>query len=182
MFGSRQVLLFFFFVIMIFNVGCGFHQKYWVDGQPGETEKNSDKDDLSDFKSSGNVKTDTEQLLELGRVIQSYLGRPYSGKSRSGGGLDCSQFVQKVFTEFNGMSLPRTVKTQINYGTAVNKSDLHYGDLVFFRTDGRGASHVGIYIGYNEFIHSSTSSGVIISSMSDKYWKKRYVAARRILR
>lgn len=181
MFLSRQLILFCLLIALTFNVGCSFHQKYWVDGQPDETKRKSDNENYSNYKKSGS-KTDTEQLLQLGRVLQGYLGRPYSGKARKGNGLDCSQFVQKVFAEFNGTALPRTVKTQINYGTSVNRNDLNYGDLVFFRTDGRNPSHVGIYIGYNEFIHSSTSSGVIISSMSEKYWKKRYISARRILR
>lgn len=66
-------------------------------------------------------------------------------------------------------------------GTSVKKSDLKTGDLVFFNTAGNRVSHVGIYVGSNRFIHSSTSKGVMISSVNDRaYWGKRYLGAKRV--
>ena len=66
-------------------------------------------------------------------------------------------------------------------GTAVDKSDLAVGDLVFFNTSGRGVSHVGIYIGESKFIHSMTGTGVTITDINDKwYWGSRYVGAKRV--
>ncbi len=163
--------------------GCGLRQKYRVDIGFEDSKRDTESyRTYSDNKIGPNGKTNTSQLIELGRVIQRHLGRPYSGKSDEEVGLDCSEFVQRVFAEFDGTKLPRTVSEQIRQGYGIDRNSLRYGDLVFFRTDGRGASHVGIFVGYKEFIHSSASSGVIISSMNDKYWKRRFVGARRILR
>ena len=66
-------------------------------------------------------------------------------------------------------------------GVKVAKEDLREGDLVFFNTSGKGISHVGIYVGDGKFAHASTSKGVVITALSDKYYAKRYVTARRIL-
>lgn len=118
-----------------------------------------------------------DSLLSSAR---SYLGVPYrlGGTTRSG--IDCSAFTQVVFKE-NGTSIPRTTGQQYNIGKAVAKSSLQNGDLVFFNTMGRGVSHVGIYIGNNNFIHASTSRGVMISSINDPYyWGSRYLGARRV--
>lgn len=179
----RILLLLFLLMSVGLNFGCGLRQKYKVDRQ-GEKpikinsqSKQDSKNNRHDFKDSS-----TKQLIELGRIIQSYLGRPYTGKSSNGKGLDCSQFIKELFIKFNGIELPRTVNGQAKYGHSVNKSDLQYGDLVFFRTEGRKASHVGVYVGFDEFVHSSTSSGIIISSLENNYWKKRFLGGRRIIR
>jgi cell wall-associated NlpC family hydrolase len=123
----------------------------------------------------------THQYIQLGMVLQRQLGRPYSGRSKWEEGVDCSQFTRDAFREFNGMQLPRTVAEQLIQGQEVARSRLHFGDLVFFRTDRERVSHVGVYIGFNEFIHVSSSNGVIISNLSEKYWARAFVGARRIL-
>ncbi len=119
--------------------------------------------------------------LRLGWIIQGYLGRPYKRNSKYDPGMDCSEFTRAVFREYLKTDFPRTTDEQFSTGRQVSKSRLMFGDLVFFRTDGRGVSHVGIWVGYDEFVHASTSEGVIISSMDDEYWSQRYLGARRIL-
>ncbi|QMI05791.1 bifunctional murein DD-endopeptidase/murein LD-carboxypeptidase [Citrobacter sp. RHB25-C09] len=95
-------------------------------------------------------------------------------------GIDCSSFVQRTFREQFGLELPRSTSEQQGSGKSVSRSNLRTGDLVLFRAGSTGR-HVGIYIGNNQFVHASTSSGVIISSMNEPYWKKRYNEARRVL-
>ncbi len=119
--------------------------------------------------------------VRLGEIMQSYLGRPHSGRSGSDRALDCSQFVRDVYREYDRRQLPRTAAEQARTGVRVNRTALRYGDLVFFNTDGRTISHVGIYVGEDEFIHASSSQGVIISGLDERYWSRRYVGARRIL-
>jgi len=96
-------------------------------------------------------------------------------------GVDCSLFTREVYKRFNGTELPRTARDQYRQGRPVNYRRLAFGDLLFFRTDRNQVSHVGIYIGHSEFMHASTSLGVIISGLGEKYWAERYVGARRIL-
>jgi cell wall-associated NlpC family hydrolase len=77
------------------------------------------------------------------------------------------------------MEVPRTTDRLAGYGVRVPKDELLPGDIVFFRT-GYKTRHVGIYLEKGRFMHSSKSSGVTISSMSSRYWSRRYLQARRI--
>lgn len=95
-------------------------------------------------------------------------------------GIDCSAFVQRTFREQFGLELPRSTSEQQEMGHSINRKQLRTGDLVLFRAGSTGR-HVGIYIGNNQFVHASTSSGVTISSMNEPYWNKRYNEARRVL-
>nr|WP_318380955.1 bifunctional murein DD-endopeptidase/murein LD-carboxypeptidase [uncultured Enterobacter sp.] len=95
-------------------------------------------------------------------------------------GIDCSGFVQRTFREQFGLELPRSTYEQQEMGKSVSRTSLRTGDLVLFKAGSTGR-HVGIYIGNNQFVHASTSSGVVISSMDEPYWKKRYNEARRVL-
>ncbi|MDC9582448.1 bifunctional murein DD-endopeptidase/murein LD-carboxypeptidase [Xenorhabdus sp. PR6a] len=95
-------------------------------------------------------------------------------------GIDCSAFVQRTFHDQFGLELPRSTLEQQNVGQTVNRAKLRAGDLVLFKT-GRRMRHIGIYIGNNQFVHASTSNGVIVSKLTDTYWSKRYYGARRVL-
>lgn len=95
-------------------------------------------------------------------------------------GIDCSAFVQTTFREQFGLDLPRSTYEQEDTGKSINRGKLRPGDIVLFRAGSTGR-HVGIYLGNDNFVHASTSSGVMISSLNDSYWKKRYREARRVL-
>lgn len=95
-------------------------------------------------------------------------------------GIDCSAFVQQTFRDQFGLDLPRSTWEQKDTGKEVSRNKLRPGDLVLFRSGSTGR-HVGIYLGNDNFVHASTSSGVMISSLNDSYWKPRYREARRIL-
>ena len=123
----------------------------------------------------------TGDYIRLGSILQRDLGRPYKGRSKWETGLDCSTYTREAFQAFNSMQLPRTVEEQFKVGKEIAHSRLKFGDLVFFRTERGEVSHVGVFIGFNQFIHVSTSSGVIISDLSEDYWARRYVGARRVL-
>jgi len=96
-------------------------------------------------------------------------------------GLDCSSFTMYVYRKL-GIKLPRTARAQFNVGVPVDIGNLKVGDLVFFRTYARYPSHVGIYIGNGKFIHfSSMYHGLAISSLSKRYFKRRFIGAKRVL-
>ena len=96
-------------------------------------------------------------------------------------GFDCSGFVGYLFRERLGLDLPRTSRDISRAGEPVEKSELEPGDLVFFNTMRRAFSHVGIYLGNNQFVHSPRSGyAVRVEDMSERYWAKRYNGARRV--
>ncbi len=108
------------------------------------------------------------------------LGVGYSWGGTSPYGFDCSGFVYYIYAK-NGISLPRMADEQFEVGMHIRKSDLELGDMVFFTTYEPGASHVGIYIGDNQFVHASSAAGkVVISSLSQPYYAERYLGARRL--
>jgi cell wall-associated NlpC family hydrolase len=97
--------------------------------------------------------------------------------------FDCSGFVQLAFKEVLGMKLPRSSQSQFIEGAPVKKTgDLKYGDLVFFNTNGKGVSHVGIYLYDKKFLHASTTNGPEINLLTRDYYKDRYIEGRRLLR
>ncbi|CAG7652980.1 C40 family peptidase [Paenibacillus allorhizosphaerae] len=116
----------------------------------------------------------------LSSAVNAGLGSPYKWSGTTTKGFDCSGYTSWVFKKF-GIDLPHTSKGQATVGDSVDKDQLRPGDLVFFNTDGKGISHVGVYVGDGKFYHSATDKGVIITKMSDSYYTKRYVTARRVL-
>jgi len=123
---------------------------------------------------------------EAGDVViaaLNFLDRPY----RAGGesvdtGFDCSGFTRHVFGETLGIELPRTAREQAQTPLLrpVARDSLQAGDLVFFNTQRRAHSHVGIYVGRGRFIHAPrTGAQIRTESMAAAYWARRYDGARR---
>lgn len=113
---------------------------------------------------------------------KKYQGLHYVWGGTSPSGFDCSGFVYYLYGK-NDVSLPRVSFSQFKTGTGISRDQLEPGDLVFFNTDGTGASHVGIYIGDGSFIHSSSGAKkVTISPLNDGFYNSRYLGARRVLK
>ncbi|KHE66700.1 C40 family peptidase, partial [Halobacillus sp. BBL2006] len=111
---------------------------------------------------------------------KKHLGSPYLWAGSTPAGFDCSGYLKFVFGQVDEY-IPRTVASIYAYNdfNAVSDSNRQPGDVVFFETYKPGASHAGIYLGNNEFIHSGSSTGVTISSMNSNYWSKRYIGTKR---
>lgn len=116
--------------------------------------------------------------VTIAQYAAHFLGVPYVWGGTSPSGFDCSGFVKYVFAHF-GVSLRRTSFDQSQEGTSVSEQNLQSGDLVFFASDGSGASHVGIYVGNGQFINAA-DAGVRYSQLSESYWADSYVGARRV--
>jgi cell wall-associated NlpC family hydrolase len=107
-------------------------------------------------------------------------GTPYRNGGSDPSGFDCSGFTQYVFAGF-GISLPRETKEQYREGKKVRLGGQQPGDLIFFSTVAPGASHVGIALGGDAFVHAPSSRGVVrVESLSAAYWSKRFLGIRRL--
>lgn len=114
------------------------------------------------------------------KVMNAY--RYWAGtRYRLGGttkaGIDCSAFVKEAMSSAFNVKLPRSTAEQRHVGRKIAKSDLRPGDLVFFRNN----KHVGVYVGDGKFVHSGSSTGVTVASLSNRYWARNYTQSRRVL-
>lgn len=144
----------------------------------------SDTKGSSSSNGSSNTSDSSAKVDKLISFAKAQLGKPYVWGAEGPNSFDCSGFTYYVFKNSANITLPRTSKEQSNYGTTVSKSNLKVGDLVFFDTSGENdgnVSHVGIYIGSNQFIHSSSSKEKVVISDFSNYYNNAFVRAKRVL-
>lgn len=143
---------------------------------------------MTQTTTANTTKTDTPKPVKSSNKVDSLiakakkmLGVPYRyGGTSPSTGFDCSGFMQYVFKDT--ISLPRTSNDMAQVGKKVSRSDLKAGDMVFFAHSGSRISHVGMYLGAGQFIHSpSTGKTIEITSMNSKYWSGRFITARRVV-
>lgn len=117
----------------------------------------------------------------LSSTALSLRGAPYrNGGVDPANGFDCSGFVRYVYQQ-HGVPMPRAVREQYQVGKPVGRDRLEAGDLVFFSTVAPGASHVGIMIGGNQFIHAPSERGVVrVENLGAQYWASRFIGAKRV--
>ena len=150
-----------------------------TDDLPEETKEVSGK--ASEIVASATVSSSSQERQDIINYAMKFLGTPYKYGGNTPKGFDCSGFTQYVFKHF-GYSLNRSSSAQINNGEKIMTEDLLPGDLVFFSRSGYAVGHVGIYVGDNQFIHSTSPGDVVkVSNMDESYYVSRYVGARRIL-
>jgi len=125
--------------------------------------------------------TEVEEVreTELYSYIDSWFGTRYCMGGTTKSCVDCSGFVQNVFSDYWNTTVPRTAREQYRIANRISATSLRMGDLIFFNTIG-GVSHVGIYLQNNKFVHASSSEGVTISDMYEPYWVKHRVGIGRI--
>ncbi|MBP2617537.1 C40 family peptidase [Chryseobacterium jejuense] len=167
-----------------FVVSCGSSKNVSSNKKSGsKTVVKSENLRKLDSKFDGNVSRSINDVL---KDAEKYLGTPYRFGGNTSSGFDCSGFTVKVFEE-NAFNLPRRSSDQAETGKNIDIRDVKPGDLLFFATAGGSrVSHVGIVHdigpdGEVKFIHASTSKGVVISSLNEKYWNKAYLHAQRVL-
>jgi cell wall-associated NlpC family hydrolase len=156
-------------------------QKLLLEAEPEtETAKINLEDEIKNISES-------EEIAEMStkdRVIlfaKKFINIPYKFGGNSIVGIDCSAYVQKVYSII-GINLPRSARLQFNEGEVVDRDSLSIGDLVFFKTYASFPSHVGIYLGDDFFIHaSSKNKKVSIDSLKTPYYFKRFIGGKRFI-
>ncbi|OPZ80887.1 MAG: putative peptidoglycan endopeptidase LytE precursor [bacterium ADurb.Bin429] len=112
-------------------------------------------------------------------AARSFAGTPYRWGGASSRGVDCSGLVVRAMAK-QGKAVPHHSAALYKLGQPVSRAALQPGDLVFFNTNGRGISHVGIWAGGNSFIHASSSQRKVVTTQFTGYYAQRYVGARRL--
>ena len=175
---KRNILLFVFSVLTI--ISCGSRNS--AVNKPKTTYSAENLRSLNSRYVGKNSSTVNKILEEA----EDFLGTPYKFGGKTKSGLDCSGLVITVF-DAHDVKLPRRSSEQAQKGKKIDVSEAKPGDLLFFSTAKSGEiSHVGIVReiknkGEITFIHASTTKGVIISSLNEKYWNKAFLFARRVL-
>jgi cell wall-associated NlpC family hydrolase len=137
------------------------------------------KDPVFGEESNSSSQTVRYKLVNMART---FLGLPYRwGGTSERRGMDCSGLVKILFDKFH-IELPRSSREQIQAGKEVPLDRLEMGDLVFFSTRGEIPTHVGLYVGNDQFLHAEKKAGrVIITDLKQPWYAKRFVGARRVM-
>lgn len=130
-----------------------------------------------------------EQAQEARKKISAQakqcIGCPYQSGAIGPDAYDCSGLIFTVFREAAGVQMPRSVKAIYSRSKIIKTEEAEPGDLIFFKTTGDGSiTHIGIYIGKNQFIHAASdgnNTGVIVSSLKEKYYKNTFAAVGRVI-
>lgn len=145
----------------------------------------NDNDAALQMKYAALLNTDASQIQnrKLFEYIDDWYGTRYCMGGTTKNCIDCSAFVQSLFSAIYGITVPRTAQTQYVASKRISTTELREGDLLFFHTrrNRRGVTHVGIYLQNNKFVHASSSDGVKISDMYEPYFVQHLVAAGRII-
>lgn len=164
---------------------CLFVQKGWAADnitcamEASSYEHSVKYEDVVKYLSQQNIQLDQIAFPDVYVYAYSWLNTPYRYGGNSKKGIDCSRFVMRVYNEILGLNTTGTSKQIYEQGNLIEKSQLKEGDLVFFKTRGNSISHVGIYLQDNKFVHSSSSKGVVISSLNEPYWSRTYYKSAR---
>ncbi|QHW35398.1 C40 family peptidase [Paenibacillus rhizovicinus] len=155
-----------------YNGRTGYVSRSYVTVHAGGTS--SSKPPASTGSVSGS------KIVSTAKSFQGRVKYVFGARDQSRLIFDCSSFTQYIF-QLNGKSIPWGSKAQGSSGSAISKSSLQAGDLVFFSVNTPGQiNHVGIYMGNGQFIHNLPNEGVIISDFNSSYWTSHYIKARRV--
>ena len=152
-----------------------------LDSNSQTTEINNQNSNVNSATSVSNDTESTNSKMDKAiELLKQQLGKPYVWGDEGPDSFDCSGLVQYIYKNALGINLPRVSYDQSKVGQAVSREDLQPGDLVFFDTMDKGkVSHVGMYIGNNEFIHAANSKKGVIKSTLTGYYDKKFINARR---
>ncbi len=173
-------------VCQLINTFCT--KQIYPDPSFHNIENRTEEKKLKSFMTGGTEKeinTDNTSPDEIIKAAQKYIGVPHCMGGTTMKCMDCSGLLVAVFAK-HGIQLPHNSEEQARYGKIISGMDkLMKGDLVFFIRSYKTQSlitHSGIYIGNNKFIHTSSKSGVTITSLSDPWWKEKFIFGTRVFR
>lgn len=184
-FGNKKVWLFILAACIMLLSGCKSHEKSAKSNtRYVEAHKSDSKKSNKHLSDKLGIEISDGDDVELYAESAKWLGVPYKYGGNTAKGIDCSGLVVKIYDSVYNKKLYRSSADILDKNCKrISKSKLRAGDLVFFATgkNKKRVNHVGIYFKEGKFIHSSTSKGVIVSSLHDNYYVRTYISAGRVL-
>lgn len=178
---KNNILISIFIIVILLTItSCHSSKK--------ATEKGKEYTESKEVNPSGDImgfKLGKHDNQKLYLEAQRWIGTPYRYGGNDIDGVDCSGMVMQIYRKVFNIELERNSSAMMEKNCKeINRNKLKEGDLIFFATgsDRNRINHVGIYLKENKFIHTSSSRGVIISSMEEKYYIDKFYCAGRVLR
>ncbi len=171
-------------LISLVLIGCASQPRFRsepVENKRSKARLEEETQNTEEIQSTQEEGRSSIDLNKMGNIIESYMGTPYKPGGEVKEGMDCSGLVVVVYRQYAGFKLPHDTQKLFKLVKRIDKENLSYGDLVFFSDGWFGVSHVGIYLGGGKFVHATQELGVIVSSLNEDYYQKRYVGARRVI-
>ncbi|MCM4156657.1 NlpC/P60 family protein [Gramella sp. AN32] len=178
---ALKSLVLVFSIILLSSCGASRNRVVTTKKAQNRFEKTSE-----DYNFTPNAAPESKVATNIVKTAKKFEGVKYKFGGTDKKGMDCSGLIFVSFLE-EGVKLPRTSRDMSYRGTRLYLKEVTIGDLLFFETNKnrKVINHVGLVVDVNkngiQFIHSSTSSGVIISSLSESYWYNNFVMARRVI-
>lgn len=147
-----------------------------------KTETASSKNtSIGAYEKKWNIRIPASANIKLLQAVDSWMGTPYRYGGNDRKGTDCSALCMNIYLEVYRREIARSTRDILEQARVVKRNELREGDLVFFKIKSSRVSHVGIYLYDGNFVHASTSRGVMISNLSEAYWTRYWYTGGRIL-
>jgi len=174
----KTVLKYSLFSICLFYLfSCKHHQSTTKTSEPSNKTSSSIKKKYAEKLAVSESDIKNEKLYQF---IDDWYGVKYKYGGKDKGGIDCSGLTAALYLAVYKKTISSNIKDLVNEVKKIKESDLREGDLVFFNTNGKSISHVGVYLQNHKFVHASTKKGVMISDMNEPYFKQTYVSSGRV--
>ena len=171
---------FYLFICLFYLISCKHQQTVSKTSEKTEKTKSGSRSLKKQYAEKLNVSESDIKNEKLYHFINEWqgVGYKYGGKDKNG--IDCSGLTSTLYSKVYNKTISSSTKALVGEVKKIKESDLKEGDLVFFNTNGKSISHVGVFLQNNKFVHASTKKGVMISDMTEPYFKKTYVMSGRV--
>lgn len=178
----KTALKYLFICLGIFYLISCKHQKTVTTSSESNTEKTEGNSHSLKKQYSEKLGVSESDIKNesLYKFINEWYGVPYKYAGKDKTGIDCSGLTSTLYLKVYKKTISSNTKALVDEVKKIKESELKEGDLVFFNTNGKSISHVGVYLQNNKFVHASTKKGVMISDMNEPYFKKTYVSSGRV--
>lgn len=173
---NRLLIACYFIVLVFLAVGCKSKKGATVSKKKEHARKEQEYKELS---KKLNLEIDKKDNVKLYSFVADWLGAPHQMGKCAKEGVDCSCFIRLMYQQVYALTIPRSSKEMFEASNKVATKELKEGDLIFFNIKSPKVSHVAVYLKNGWFAHVSTSKGVMINNLSEKYYATYYLGGGR---